>query len=100
MCFLFLIFLEFALIRTMGTLRNLELKLETVKKTKPSPIVNSSLLQSLKDEPFLRCEEGWEQHRETCYYLSTRKLSWSKSRDDCRAERGDLVKIDSMEEQV
>ncbi|XP_065327714.1 C-type lectin domain family 4 member E-like [Pelmatolapia mariae] len=46
-----------------------------------------------------KCEEGWEQHGGKCYYFSTSKSSWNESRDDCRAKGGDLVKIDSREEQ-
>uniref|UniRef100_A0A3P8QPW5 C-type lectin domain-containing protein n=1 Tax=Astatotilapia calliptera TaxID=8154 RepID=A0A3P8QPW5_ASTCA len=46
-----------------------------------------------------KCEEGWEQHGGKCYYFSISQSSWNKSRDECRAKRGDLVKIDSREEQ-
>uniref|UniRef100_A0A3P9DKZ5 Immune-related, lectin-like receptor 4 n=1 Tax=Maylandia zebra TaxID=106582 RepID=A0A3P9DKZ5_9CICH len=52
-----------------------------------------------KGEPCSKCEEGWEHHGGKCYYFSTNKSSWTKSRDDCRAKGGDLVKIDSREEQ-
>ncbi|XP_024654238.2 C-type lectin domain family 4 member E [Maylandia zebra] len=50
-------------------------------------------------DPCSKCEEGWEHHGGKCYYFSTNKSSWTKSRDDCRAKGGDLVKIDSREEQ-
>uniref|UniRef100_A0A3P8QRV6 C-type lectin domain-containing protein n=1 Tax=Astatotilapia calliptera TaxID=8154 RepID=A0A3P8QRV6_ASTCA len=52
-----------------------------------------------KGDPCSKCEEGWEHHGGKCYYFSTNKSSWTKSRDDCRAKGGDLVKIDSREEQ-
>uniref|UniRef100_A0A669DRX8 C-type lectin domain-containing protein n=1 Tax=Oreochromis niloticus TaxID=8128 RepID=A0A669DRX8_ORENI len=52
-----------------------------------------------KGDSCSKCEEGWEQHGGKCYYFSTSKSSWNKSRDDCRAKGGDLVKIDSREEQ-
>uniref|UniRef100_A0A3Q1H452 C-type lectin domain-containing protein n=1 Tax=Anabas testudineus TaxID=64144 RepID=A0A3Q1H452_ANATE len=47
-----------------------------------------------------KCEEDWELHGGKCYYFSTRYSSWNQSRDDCRRGGGDLVKIDSREEQV
>lgn len=53
-----------------------------------------------KDKQCYTCEEGWEQRAITCYYLSTRKSSWEESRRQCRIKGGDLVKIDSREEQV
>ncbi|XP_050924467.1 C-type lectin domain family 4 member F isoform X10 [Lates calcarifer] len=42
---------------------------------------------------------GWEQHGGQCYYFSTRRSSWEESRSFCQSEGGDLVKIDSREEQ-
>uniref|UniRef100_A0AAQ6IPH9 C-type lectin domain-containing protein n=1 Tax=Anabas testudineus TaxID=64144 RepID=A0AAQ6IPH9_ANATE len=48
----------------------------------------------------LFCEEGWELHGGKCYYSSTRESTWNQSRDYCRRKGGDLVKIDSREEQV
>uniref|UniRef100_A0A8C4IJW2 C-type lectin domain-containing protein n=1 Tax=Dicentrarchus labrax TaxID=13489 RepID=A0A8C4IJW2_DICLA len=47
-----------------------------------------------------KCEYGWEQHGRQCYYFSTNYLTWSESRDECRQKGGDLVQIDSREEQV
>uniref|UniRef100_A0A3Q4MZL4 C-type lectin domain-containing protein n=1 Tax=Neolamprologus brichardi TaxID=32507 RepID=A0A3Q4MZL4_NEOBR len=52
-----------------------------------------------KDEPCSKCGEDWEHHGGKCYYFSTRKSSWTESRGECRSKGGDLVKIDSREEQ-
>uniref|UniRef100_A0A668RTS2 C-type lectin domain-containing protein n=1 Tax=Oreochromis aureus TaxID=47969 RepID=A0A668RTS2_OREAU len=41
----------------------------------------------------------WEHHGRKCYYFSVSKSSWTESRGECRAKGGDLVKIDSREEQ-
>lgn len=54
---------------------------------------------NVTDEPCYTCEAGWEHHGGTCYHFSISKSSWNQSRADCRAEGGDLVKIDSREEQ-
>ncbi|XP_076735808.1 C-type lectin domain family 4 member E-like [Maylandia zebra] len=54
----------------------------------------------LTDGSFYKCEEGWEKHGGKCYYFSISQLSWKQSRDECRAKGGDLVKIDSREEQA
>uniref|UniRef100_A0A665WWW4 C-type lectin domain-containing protein n=1 Tax=Echeneis naucrates TaxID=173247 RepID=A0A665WWW4_ECHNA len=53
-----------------------------------------------KDETYPRCEEGWEHNGGKCYLFSTNGSSWEKSRDECKQLGGDLVKIDSREEQV
>ncbi|XP_063324458.1 hepatic lectin-like [Pelmatolapia mariae] len=63
----------------------------TVQPTCPGPKVIN--------DPCYKCEEGWEQHGGKCYYFSISKSSWKQSRDECRAKGGDLVKIDSREEQ-
>ncbi|TMS18027.1 Galactose-specific lectin nattectin [Larimichthys crocea] len=48
---------------------------------------------------YLNCEEGWERNGTQCYYFSTNNLTWSESKAECRQRGGDLVKIDSVEEQ-
>ncbi|XP_074543360.1 C-type lectin domain family 4 member E-like [Halichoeres trimaculatus] len=53
-----------------------------------------------KNETCWKCEEGWEKFGEKCYYFSTKKFPWSKSRAECQKQEGDLVKIDSREEQI
>ncbi|XP_065326508.1 hepatic lectin-like [Pelmatolapia mariae] len=52
-----------------------------------------------KGQTSYKCEDGWEQHKGKCYYFSIGKTSWNESRDECRAKKGDLVKINSTEEQ-
>ncbi|XP_013879517.1 C-type lectin domain family 4 member E [Austrofundulus limnaeus] len=47
----------------------------------------------------LICEEGWEEHGGKSYKFLTSKASWEDSRSFCRDLGGDLVKIDSREEQ-
>ncbi|XP_039676638.1 hepatic lectin-like isoform X2 [Perca fluviatilis] len=52
------------------------------------------------NEPCQKCEEGWELHGGKCYYFSTDRLPWELSRHQCKNQHGDLVKIDSREEQT
>uniref|UniRef100_A0A8C4E909 C-type lectin domain-containing protein n=1 Tax=Dicentrarchus labrax TaxID=13489 RepID=A0A8C4E909_DICLA len=39
------------------------------------------------------------EHGRQCYYFSIDPLTWSESRYECRQKGGDLVQIDSREEQ-
>ncbi|XP_030597015.1 hepatic lectin-like [Archocentrus centrarchus] len=55
--------------------------------------------EELRNEPCDRCEAGWEHHGGKCYHFSISKSSWNQSRAECRAKGGDLVNIDSREEQ-
>ncbi|XP_038164300.1 CD209 antigen-like protein E, partial [Cyprinodon tularosa] len=54
----------------------------------------------VKNETCLKCEAGWELHGVNCYYFSNNKSTWNENRDSCRGQGGDLVKIDSREEQM
>ncbi|XP_051247071.1 C-type lectin domain family 4 member E-like [Dicentrarchus labrax] len=66
----------------------------TVQQTSPQPPVVK------ENDPRSKCEHGWEQYGRQCYYFSIDLLTWSKSRDECRQKGGDLVQIDSREEQT
>uniref|UniRef100_A0A3Q3VQN5 C-type lectin domain-containing protein n=1 Tax=Mola mola TaxID=94237 RepID=A0A3Q3VQN5_MOLML len=46
------------------------------------------------------CQRYWNKFDISCYYVSTLKKNWTMSRLDCIARGGDLVIIDSREEQV
>uniref|UniRef100_A0A3Q2P5Q2 C-type lectin domain-containing protein n=1 Tax=Fundulus heteroclitus TaxID=8078 RepID=A0A3Q2P5Q2_FUNHE len=59
---------------------------------------NEGLRKRLLGET-LSCEAGWELHGGNCHNFSTRRSSWNESRDSCKDLGGDLVKIDSIEEQ-
>ncbi|XP_036000723.1 CD209 antigen-like protein E [Fundulus heteroclitus] len=54
----------------------------------------------VKKETCLKCEAGWELYGGKCYNFSTKKFSWTESRDSCKDLGGDLVNIDSREEQM
>ncbi|XP_051247070.1 C-type lectin domain family 4 member E-like [Dicentrarchus labrax] len=66
----------------------------TVQQTSPQPPVVK------ENDSCPKCEHGWEQHGRQCYYFSTDLLTWSKSRAECGQKGGDLVQIDSREEQT
>ncbi|XP_023119896.1 hepatic lectin-like [Amphiprion ocellaris] len=72
--------------RTKEDLRRLKMKFEVGN-------------QSLSDGPCPKCEAGWEHHGGKCYNFTTNKSSWEESRCFCQSQGGDLVKIDSSDEQ-
>ncbi|XP_038164293.1 CD209 antigen-like protein E [Cyprinodon tularosa] len=61
---------------------------------------NEDLRRNLSDETCLKCEAAWELHGVNCYYFSNNNSTWNESRDSCIGQGGDLVKIDSREEQM
>ncbi|KAF3834240.1 hypothetical protein F7725_025444, partial [Dissostichus mawsoni] len=56
-------------------------------------------IKNLTGDSCTKCPVGWEPHGGKCYYFSTYNATWTKSRDECRHKAGDLVKIESREEQ-
>lgn len=46
------------------------------------------------------CEDKWKKFDVGCYYISTSTKTWNQSREYCVAQGGDLMVVDSQEEQV
>ncbi|XP_033973904.1 C-type lectin domain family 4 member E-like isoform X2 [Trematomus bernacchii] len=44
------------------------------------------------------CREGWVSYERSCYKISTNSLTWSKAEDQCRAQEGHLVVLNTAEE--
>ncbi|XP_042290967.1 CD209 antigen-like protein E isoform X1 [Thunnus maccoyii] len=54
----------------------------------------------IPNDSCLKCDKGWLQRGGKCYYFSITTSSWEESRRYCRSHGGDLVKIDSWDEQI
>ncbi|XP_036000716.1 C-type lectin domain family 4 member E-like [Fundulus heteroclitus] len=61
---------------------------------------NEALRRNISGEIHLKKTPDWENYQERLYFFSTNKSSWNESRRSCKDLGGDLVKIDSREEQV
>lgn len=95
--------------RTKEELRRLQMNSETrnqslsvVTETKPCSTVQPTgppTPTATSYEPCPKCEAGWEHHGGKCYKFTTSKASWNESRCLCQSQGGDLVKIDSENEQ-
>ncbi|XP_037651268.1 CD209 antigen-like protein E [Sebastes umbrosus] len=97
-------------IQTMERLQQLEGELDAVRKNLTEKrcevkSCNNTMPQKCPQPPLVQndrcpsCEEGWEQHGAKCYHFSSKKSTWEESRSECRHLGGDLVKIESREEQ-
>ncbi|XP_037649935.1 hepatic lectin-like [Sebastes umbrosus] len=95
-------------IQTMERLQQLELDAVRKNLTEKHCEVkscNNTMPQKCPKPPLVQndrcpsCEEGWEQHGAKCYHFSSYKSTWEESRSECRRLGGDLVKIESREEQ-
>ncbi|KAK6324450.1 hypothetical protein J4Q44_G00037920 [Coregonus suidteri] len=47
-----------------------------------------------------QCPQGWKKLGSRCYYISTKKNTWERSRQDCRDRGADLVIINSQDKQT
>ncbi|XP_026232663.1 CD209 antigen-like protein A [Anabas testudineus] len=71
-------------------------------------LLNASLIKTTEERDRLlkmitqrkTCPAGWTMFRCSCYFLSSVSGSWSEGRQDCNKRGGDLVVIDSAEEQT
>ncbi|KAM7384708.1 hypothetical protein PAMA_011862 [Pampus argenteus] len=59
-----------------------------------------ALRTNFSDASCLKCDKDWQQLGGKCYYFSIDKSPWEGSRNLCKLNGGDLVKIDSEEEQM
>ncbi|XP_053190161.1 C-type lectin domain family 4 member E-like [Scomber japonicus] len=73
--------------------------IQTKRSLKNLEDENKALKKNLTGDSCLKCDAGWEQGLGKCYYFSTKRSSWEKSRRKCQSQGGDLVKIESREEQ-
>ncbi|XP_040909036.1 hepatic lectin-like [Toxotes jaculatrix] len=97
--------LSFAHFQTKKNLQTLREEYEAVKRnlTERSNTVMPKCPkhpEEIINDPCMKCDRGWEQHGGKCYYFSTGSSNWEQSRQFCQRTRGDLVKIDSREEQI
>nr|XP_020502873.1 C-type lectin domain family 4 member M-like [Labrus bergylta] len=98
--------LSLALVRTNERFQTLRddfdaVKRNTEKKVEVKPCIPQPQPTCPGSGSCWKCKDGWEQHGEKCYFFSTKKSTWNESRDECRQHGGgDLVKIDSTEEQT
>ncbi|XP_062266141.1 C-type lectin domain family 4 member E-like [Platichthys flesus] len=72
---------------------------EILSKTQAYKVGQPCQPPSVREQTCPSCEDGWEPHGGKCYFFSSVKLTWIESRRQCKSMRGDLVVINSREEQ-
>ncbi|XP_062266137.1 CD209 antigen-like protein C isoform X2 [Platichthys flesus] len=72
---------------------------EILSKTKAYKVEQPCQPPSVREQTCPRCENGWEPHGGKLYFFSSFTLSWNESRRQCKSMGGDLVVINSREEQ-
>ncbi|CAL8302001.1 unnamed protein product [Lota lota] len=59
------------------------------------PVVN----RNTNERVCKTCPENWRLFQTTCYYFSSRALTWPASRSWCRTQGGDLLVVNTKQEQ-
>ncbi|XP_075995176.1 C-type lectin domain family 4 member E-like isoform X3 [Genypterus blacodes] len=68
-------------------------------QTKRSLQLLTDKYENITSEEYMEGEDKWELSGKNCYYFSNNSLTWRESRIACLRAGGDLVKIDSRDEQ-
>ncbi|KAM4550864.1 uncharacterized protein V3H82_019905 isoform 3-T3 [Fundulus diaphanus] len=80
--------------------KNISEWLTAISTTRCPPPPSCPPPSEVKNETCLKCGAGWELQGGNCYNFNSNKSSWNDSRRSCKDLGGDLVKIDSREEQM
>lgn len=59
-----------------------------------------SALPKGTDRGWMCCPKGWRRFQRSCYFLSTDKMAWAESEQNCTGMGSQLVVINSKAEQV
>lgn len=91
---------------TAVTLHYVDLSCFNIKYAlRKKEILNDSMLLFSPAESCNKCRPGWIFLKSACYYFSSQnksdtKRNWDESRGNCVNQGGDLLVIDSLDEQV
>ncbi|KAM7384709.1 hypothetical protein PAMA_011862 [Pampus argenteus] len=86
-------------IRTKKKYETLKAEYEALR-TNFSETLSAPVSEIKPDASCVKCDKDWQQHGGKCYFFSINKIPWEWSKNLCRRIGGDLVKIDSEEEQM